>query len=165
MDFIWWLEDLAKTNKWTYTQTYYNFAKALRNPAQKWLLYMVNMDNDKPDQHLWSDFKDIFKKEYTVQTNERLILEGLSNLVMKPTETTNEIISRITDTVRVVRESYTNYRGKIAHPQNDINGGISNHTFTTFIRRHEAMIVLEQYFKRHPTTKFNKTPSAKYILL
>jgi hypothetical protein len=25
--------------------------------------------------------------------------------------------------------------------------------------------LLEQYFKRHPTTKFNKTPSAKYILL
>ncbi len=25
--------------------------------------------------------------------------------------------------------------------------------------------ILEQYFKRHPTTKFNKTPSAKYILL
>jgi hypothetical protein len=26
-------------------------------------------------------------------------------------------------------------------------------------------VVLEQYFKQHPTTKFNKTPSAKYILL
>jgi len=25
--------------------------------------------------------------------------------------------------------------------------------------------LLEQYFKRHPATKFNKTPSAKYILL
>jgi hypothetical protein len=25
--------------------------------------------------------------------------------------------------------------------------------------------VSERYFKRHPTTKFNETPSAKYILL
>jgi hypothetical protein len=25
--------------------------------------------------------------------------------------------------------------------------------------------ILEQYFKRHPSTKFNQTPSAKYILL
>jgi hypothetical protein len=25
--------------------------------------------------------------------------------------------------------------------------------------------LLEQDFKQHPTTKFNKTPSAKYILL
>ena len=25
--------------------------------------------------------------------------------------------------------------------------------------------ISERYFKRHPTTKFNKTPSAKYILL
>ncbi len=26
-------------------------------------------------------------------------------------------------------------------------------------------LLLEQDFKQHPTTKFNKTPSAKYILL
>jgi len=29
----------------------------------------------------------------------------------------------------------------------------------------ELYVLLEQYFKRHPMTKFNKTPSAKYILL
>jgi hypothetical protein len=32
-DFIRQLEDLAKTNKWSDTQTYYNFTNALRNPA------------------------------------------------------------------------------------------------------------------------------------
>ncbi len=34
-----------------------------------------------------------------------------------------------------------------------------------FICSIHLCILLEQYFKRHPTMKFNKTPSAKYILL
>jgi hypothetical protein len=46
----------------------------------------------------------------------------------------------------------------------------SNVWFTTKItdaveKKFQSMVLLEQYFKRHPTTKFNKTPSAKYILL
>jgi hypothetical protein len=67
---------------------------------------MVDMDNKEPDQFLWLEFKDLFKQEHAVQMNERLILEGLSNLAMKPTETTNEVISRITRTVRVIKESF-----------------------------------------------------------
>jgi hypothetical protein len=32
-DFIRWLEELAKTNRWTNAQTYHHFANSLRNPA------------------------------------------------------------------------------------------------------------------------------------
>ncbi len=35
---------------------------------------MVDMDNEQPEQHKGSDFKDIFKQIYAVQTNECLIL-------------------------------------------------------------------------------------------
>jgi hypothetical protein len=67
---------------------------------------VVDMDKDEHDRYLWSDFKDLFKQEYAVQTNEKLMLDGLSNLAMKPTETMNELISRITRTVRVIKESF-----------------------------------------------------------
>jgi hypothetical protein len=73
----------------------------------------------------WSHFKDIFKQEYAVQTNELLILEGLTNLAMKSVETTNELISRITDTMMIIKECYTDYREKVLTPQNDINSRIS----------------------------------------
>jgi len=82
----------------------------------------------------------VFKQEYAVQTNERLILEGLSNLAMKPNETTNELLTRITRTNRVIKESYVEYGGKIPYPQNDWNDGISNHAFRTFLRQHDAMM-------------------------
>jgi hypothetical protein len=46
-----------------------------------------------------------------------LILDGLSNLAMKPTETTNEVISRITRTVQVIKESFEDYAGVIPYHQ------------------------------------------------
>jgi hypothetical protein len=55
-----------------------HFANSLSNPAQEWLSSVVDWEDDEHDQYLWSHIKDIFKKEYAVQTNERLILEGLS---------------------------------------------------------------------------------------
>jgi hypothetical protein len=60
---------------------------------------------------LWSDFQDVFKQEYAVQTNERLNLEWLANLGMKPLEATNELLMRITCTTRVIKESFTEYGG------------------------------------------------------
>jgi hypothetical protein len=103
-------------NGQTHKPTYYHFANSIRNQARKWLSSMVDMENEEPEQHLWTEFKDVFKKEYTVQANERLILEGLSNLAMKPKGSTNEIISCITYTIRVIKESYEDYDTKIPTP-------------------------------------------------
>ncbi len=88
-DFIRRLEDLDKTNRWTDAQTYHHFANSLRNPAREWLSSIVDWNTDEDVQLVWSDFKDLFKQEYAVQTNDKFILEGLSNLAMKPNETTN----------------------------------------------------------------------------
>ncbi len=95
-DFIRRLEDLAKTNWWTDAQTYYHFTNSLWNPAREWLSSVVDWNDDEHDQPLWSDFKDVFKQKYAIQTNERLILEGLANLAMKPNEMSNELLTRIT---------------------------------------------------------------------
>jgi hypothetical protein len=38
--------------------------------------------------------------------NSNVKLEGLANLAMKPNETTNELLTRITQMVRVIKESF-----------------------------------------------------------
>ncbi len=103
------------------------------------------MNNEEPNQLLWSNIKDLFKQEYAVQTNERLILEGLSNLAMKPNETTNKVISQIMRTVRVIKESFYNFGGVIPYPHNNINGSISNNSFQAFMRQCNTMMF--KYFK------------------
>jgi len=144
-DFIRRLEDLAKTNRWMDTQTYHHFTNSLRNPAREWLSSIVDWNTDKNVRLVWSDFKDLFKQEYAVQTNDKLILEGLSNLAMKSNETTNELLTRITRTTRVIRESFDEYDAKIPYPQNDLNGGISNARFRAFLRQYDAMWI--NFFK------------------
>lgn len=139
-DFIRQLEDLAKTNRWLDAQIYYHFANSLRNPARERLSSVVNWDDDEHNQPPWSDFKEIFKQEYAVQTNKRLILEGLANLAMKPNKMTNELLTRITRTVRVIKESFVDYGAITPDPHNDINHGISNQTFRTFKRQYTAMM-------------------------
>ncbi len=64
---------------------------------------------------------------------------------MKPSETTNELLTRITRTTRVNWESFDEYDAKIPYQHNDINGGISNATFQTFLRQYDAMWV--NFFK------------------
>jgi hypothetical protein len=59
---------------------------------------------------------------------------------MKPNETTNELLSRITRTVRVIKESFENYRAITPDLLNDINHGISNQTFRTFKHQYTAMM-------------------------
>jgi len=61
-DFIRRLEDLARTNRWNYAQTYYHFANALRNLAREWISSVVDWNNDETVQPLWSDFKYLFKQ-------------------------------------------------------------------------------------------------------
>ncbi len=64
---------------------------------------------------------------------------------MKPNETTNELLTRITRTTRVIRESFDEYDAKILYPHNDVNGGISNNSFRRFLRQYDAMWV--NFFK------------------
>jgi hypothetical protein len=102
---------------------------------------IVDWNTDENVRLLWTDFKDLFKQEYAVQTNNKLILEGLSNLAMKPNEMTNELLTRLTRTTRVIRESFYEYDAKIPYPHNDVNGGISNNAFRRFLRQYDAMWV------------------------
>jgi hypothetical protein len=106
---------------------------------------IVDWNTDENVRLVWSDFKDLFKQEYAVQTNDKLILEGLSNLAMKSNETTNELLTHITRTTRVIRESFDEYDAKIPYPHNDINGGISNAAFRRFLRQYDAMWI--NFFK------------------
>jgi hypothetical protein len=99
---------------------------------------IVDWNTDDNVRLVWSDIKDLFKQEYAVQTNDKLILEGLSNLAMKPNETTNELLTRITRTTRVIRESFDDYNAKIPYPHNDVNGGISNNSFRRFLRQYDV---------------------------
>ena len=141
---------------------HHHFANSLRNPAREWLSSIVDWSTDEDVRLVWSDFKDLFKQEYAVQTNDKLILEGLSNLAMKPNETTNELLTRITRTTRVIRESFDDYEAKIPYPLNNQNDGISNHSFWRFLRQYHAMWI--NFFKMN-LFKAALTPELRSVVV
>ncbi len=122
---------------------------------------IVDWNTDENVRLVWSDFKDLFKQEYAVQTNDKLILEGLSNLAMKPNETTNELLTCITRTTRVIRESLDDYDAKIPYPHNDRNNRISNHSFRRFLRQYDAMWI--NFFKMN-LFKVALTPELRTVV-
>jgi len=103
----------------------------------------VDWEDDEHDQYLWSHIKDIFKKEYAVQTNERLILEGLS----KPGHETDRNNEWAPDKDHLVHLDHLGNQGKLQRlggltldPPYDCNGGISNLAFGTFKRQYTTMM-------------------------
>jgi hypothetical protein len=80
------------------------------------------------------------------QMDEKLIIEGLSNLAMKPFESTGELLARITNTMVIIKDSYNNYENKVATPtHHDINGGYAVDTATKW--RNDSMNNAIQFLK------------------
>ncbi len=67
-------------------------------------------------QHTWTNLKPRFQKQFATQTDDKQIIDGLSNLAMGPNETTGELLARITNTIK---ESYAAYDNKVQEPPTD----------------------------------------------
>jgi hypothetical protein len=58
-------------------------------------------------------------------SNDNFITVGLSNLALKPGETTRDLINLIIDTIVIIKERNAEYQNKVAKPQNDFNEGVN----------------------------------------
>jgi hypothetical protein len=122
--FIRKIEDLARTNRWTDATTYANVANNLKGFAREWLFATTEMLDWTPAQLTWTNLKPRFQRQFATQTDEKMIMEGLSNLAMKPGESTGELLARITNTMVILKESYASYENKPPAPAHfDVNNG------------------------------------------
>jgi hypothetical protein len=124
--FIRKIEDLARTNRWNDTTTYSKVANNLKGYARDWLFATAEMLDWTPAQLTWMNLKPIFQRQFATQTDEKMIMEGLSNLAMKPGESTGELLARITNTLVIIKDSFASYENKPPAPANFyINNGFT----------------------------------------
>jgi len=124
--FIRKIDDLARTNRWTDMATYANVANNLKVFTRDWLFAMVEMLDWTAAQLTWTNLKPRFQRQFATQTDEKMIMEGLSNLAMKPGESTRELLARITNTMVIIKDSYASYKNKPAAPaHHDFNNGFT----------------------------------------
>jgi hypothetical protein len=117
--FIRKIEDLARTNNCNNTTTYANVANAFKGFARDWLFATTDMLDWTEAQLTWTNLKPRFQKQFTMQTDDKQIIDGLSTLAMGPNETTGELLARITNTMVIIKESYAAYDKKVPEPPTD----------------------------------------------
>jgi hypothetical protein len=144
--FIRKIDDLACTNRWNDMTTYANMANTLKGFARDWLFASVEMLDWTADQLTWTNLKPRFQRQFATQTDEKMIIKGLSNLAMKPNESTGELLARITNTMVILKDSYASYENKLAAPaHHDVNGGFTMPTARRW--RDEALNNVTQFLK------------------
>jgi hypothetical protein len=50
---------------------------------------------------------------FATQMDDSLIIEGLSNLAMKPNESMGKLLPRITNSMGIIKDSYVAYQNKV----------------------------------------------------
>jgi len=145
--FIRKIDDLARTNNWNDTTTYANVANALKGFARDWLFATAEMLDWSADQLTWTNLKPRFQKQFATQTDDKLIIDGLSNLAMGLKETTGELLARITNTMVIIKESYAAYENKVEAPTQDGPGGVGYLEATATKWKNDAVNNMLQFFK------------------
>jgi hypothetical protein len=74
-----------------------------------------------------------------------LINKGLSNLIVKPTEDTSDLLNRITDTMVIINESYSTYQNKVTPPQHNVKVGYLDATTEKY--KDDTVNNVMQFFK------------------
>jgi hypothetical protein len=144
--FIRKIDDLARTNQWTDTATYANVANNLKGFTCDWLFATVEMLDWTMDQLTWTNLKPRFQRQFATQTDEKMIMEGLSNLAVKPGESTGELLAWITNTMVIIKESYASYENKPAAPaHHNVNNGFTLPVCRQW--RDEALNNAQQFLK------------------
>ncbi len=106
-------------------------ANNLKGFAREWLFATAEMLDWTPAQLTWTNLKPRFQRQFATQTDEKMIMEGLSNLAMKPGESTGELLARITNTMVIIKESYASYENKPPAPAN-FNEYLKGSRFTLY---------------------------------
>jgi hypothetical protein len=143
--FIRKIDDLTRTNSWNDTMTYANVANALKGFTWDWLFATVEMLDWSADQLTWTNLKPRLQKQFATQTDDKLIIDGPSNLAMSLNETTGELLARITNTMVIINESYMAYENKVEAPPQDGNRGYLDATATKW--KNNFVNNVMQFFK------------------
>ncbi len=70
-------------------------------------------------QLTWTNLTPRYQKQFATQTDDKQIIEGLSNLAMGPSETTGELLARINNLMVIIKESFVANNNKVPEPPTD----------------------------------------------
>jgi len=124
--FIQRVGNMAAVNAWTDHIAFRNFALVFRGSADTWLKSQETLEDITGDRRAWTIIRPFFKSEFAIDSDDKLILDGLAHLAMKPSENVRDYFGRLNITNTIIMDAYDSYTILAAEPvlQNAADTGL-----------------------------------------
>jgi hypothetical protein len=124
-EFVKRVDKLKSANNWTEKVAFDNVGLALKGEANVWMDSQITLKHIEGDREQWSIIRPYFKEEFATESDDKLILDGLAHMAMRPTENVRSFFGRLNAVNKVIKDAYDSYTIKPAAPVPDHAGNIS----------------------------------------
>jgi hypothetical protein len=107
--FIQRVDNMIVTNRWSYHIAFRNFTLVLRGSADTWLKSQEMLEDITGDHQAWTIVRPLFKAEFTIDSDDKLILDGLAPLAMKPEENVRDYFRRLNIMNTIIMDADDSY--------------------------------------------------------
>jgi hypothetical protein len=114
--FIQRVDNMMAANGWSDHIAFQNFALVLRGSADTWLKSQEMLEDITRDCLAWMIVRPLFKAEFAINSNDKLILDGLAHLAMKLSENVRDYFGRLNITNTIIMDAYDSYTILPAEP-------------------------------------------------
>jgi hypothetical protein len=160
------IDECQVANDWNNTTTYANFSLCLRGEADEWLAYTVQLHDLTVAQRTWTHIRPLFKREFTAVSDDKLIVDGLTNLAHHQGENLQKFMARLEKLFNTLYENYASYQVKPDRPAAiQLQGTYTEDNLTSFVNdsvKAYNRFLLTQDFRAAAPESVRKLLSHKY---
>jgi len=151
-EFVKRVDKMMSANNWFNKIAFDNFGLALLGSANTWPDSQVTLKKIVGDWECWTIIRPFFKEEFTTESDDKLILDGLTHMAMRPTKNIPDFIGRLNKVNTIILDAYHGYTITPPNPVPDANGNPvpdvnGNITYTDHLAHNRALVdnVVEFY--------------------
>jgi hypothetical protein len=108
-EFVKRVDKMMSANNWSDKIAFDNSGLALKGSANTWLDSQVLLKKISGDRELWTIIRPFFKEEFTTESDDKLILDGLAHTAMCPMENVRDFFGRLNNVNTVILDAYQGY--------------------------------------------------------
>jgi hypothetical protein len=116
---------MMSANNWSDKVAFDNVGLALKGESNTWLDSKVILKKIVGERERWTIIRPFFKEEFATESDDKLILDGLPHMAMRPTENVRSFFGRLNKVNTVILDAYQSYTLTPADPAADNAGNIT----------------------------------------
>jgi hypothetical protein len=101
-----------------------NFGLALRGSANTWLDSQITLKKISGEPEHWTIIRPFFKEEFSTESDDKLILDGLAHMAIRSSENICDFFGRLNNVNNIILDTYKSYMIMPAEPVPDNNGRV-----------------------------------------